>query len=315
MGSVYLDQLPTVLHNNGAGVPFIEVQGWQRRARSSGGYNGRVEGISIHHTASGPASDGWPSVNYGTFKAAAKPIANIYIERSGTWWLAAGGATNTSGAGGPTPYCPKDGANSRTIGIEIQNNGVGEPYTDAQVWSLLHGVSLIWNDMSRRYNWGFQTDRIFGHFEWAPGRKCDPTGRSAWTSPENRLGCSNGPRWHMDQFRHSVISHALSLVLPPPPAAWPWPLTLPQMQGIRGAAKPTIQEGSANFLVTYLQILLVDMTGATCEVSGNFDATTTVAVKNFQSFFGLLADGIVGPVTWRSVDTKLFDPFAAKNGG
>jgi peptidoglycan hydrolase-like protein with peptidoglycan-binding domain len=316
MGSLYLDQLPTVLHANGAGVPFIEVAGWQRRARSSGGYNGRIEGISIHHTASGPASDGWPSVNYGTFKAPARPIANIYVERSGLWWIAAGGATNTSGAGGPTPYLPVDGANSRTIGIEIMNDGVGEPYTDAQVMTVLHGVSLLWNDLAPRYGWGFQSDRIFGHFEWAPTRKCDPTGVSLWTTPENTAGCNRGPRWYMDQFRHSVIAHALDLVLPPPPPAWPWPLTLAQMQSIRAEPnKPTIQVWSSNFLVTYLQILLVDMTGASIEVTGNFDAGTDTAVRNFQAYLGLHVDGVVGPITWNCVDAFLADPFIAKNGG
>jgi peptidoglycan hydrolase-like protein with peptidoglycan-binding domain len=121
----------------------------------------------------------------------------------------------------------------------------------------------------------------------------------------------------MEQFRHSVIAHALDLVLPPPPPTWPWPLTLPQMRAIRMEPnKPTIQAYSTNFLVTYLQILLIDMTGATIpEASGIFDGATHEAVVNFQRYLGLHDDGVVGPITWNCVDVFLADPFLAKHGG
>lgn len=35
--------------------------------------------------------------------------------------------------------------------------------------------------------------------------------------------------------------------------------------------------------------------------NGNFDAATTAAVKAVQKFFGLTADGVVGPATWRKL--------------
>src|SRR5690606_25950387 len=86
-------------------LPFvtdvIEVDGWQRRARGSGGYPGRVKGRSGHHDAGSPMSDGWPAVNYETFISAARPVTNLHLDRTARLWVCAGGATNTVGKGGP----------------------------------------------------------------------------------------------------------------------------------------------------------------------------------------------------------------------
>ena len=54
-------------------------------------------------------------------------MANLYLDRGGTWWVLAAGATNTNGKGGPWGPIPANSANSRVIGIEAGNNGIGEP--------------------------------------------------------------------------------------------------------------------------------------------------------------------------------------------
>ncbi len=249
LGAIYLTDLADVLR--AAGLKVEEVAGWQTRARSSGGYN-RVHGICVHHTASGPSSDGWPSVNYGTFHAPGKPIANLWLDRAGTWWVSAGGAANTQGTGGPYLDIPKDAANSRTLAIEIQNNGIGEAYPAAQQLSLLHGLAVLWNNYSGRFNWGNDWRRLYSHFEWTNahpdtyGRKCDPTGPSMWSNnPVNRQGCNYASRWWMDQLRASVAKHAGELVSPPKPPVVPPPSTLPPDSLRAGVPLPTLKVGSS----------------------------------------------------------------------
>ncbi len=58
--------------------------------------------------------------------------------------------------------------NSSSIGIEIDNNGLGEPYTDAQIESLLKLCAAL----KKRY--GIPTANFIGHADIAPTRKPDP---------------------------------------------------------------------------------------------------------------------------------------------
>ena len=54
MGDRYLTDLADVAR--AAGWPVIEVDGWQSRARGSGGFNaGKPDHVMAHHTASGPS--------------------------------------------------------------------------------------------------------------------------------------------------------------------------------------------------------------------------------------------------------------------
>lgn len=58
--------------------------------------------------------------------------------------------------------------NSSSIGIEIDNNGLGEPYTEAQINSLLK----LCEALKKRYN--IPTANFIGHADIAPTRKPDP---------------------------------------------------------------------------------------------------------------------------------------------
>ena len=63
--------------------------------------------------------------------------------------------------------------NSCSIGIEIDNNG-SEPYTDAQVKSLIALLGFL----KKTYN--IPTANFIGHQDWAPKRKPDPGPLFPW---------------------------------------------------------------------------------------------------------------------------------------
>lgn len=58
-----------------------------------------------------------------------------------------------------------------------------------------------------------------------------------------------------------------------------------------------LEEGKSGDLVRGLQTAL-NARGASLLVDGGFGSVTTTAVRSFQSRNGLVADGLVGPVTW-----------------
>jgi peptidoglycan hydrolase-like protein with peptidoglycan-binding domain len=65
----------------------------------------------------------------------------------------------------------------------------------------------------------------------------------------------------------------------------------------------TIRSGSRGRMVTLLQNILgaIGVTTPPPEADGVFGAKTEAAVKDFQEFAGLPADGVVGCLTWRAL--------------
>lgn len=63
---------------------------------------------------------------------------------------------------------------------------------------------------------------------------------------------------------------------------------------------PTIRFGNSGGSVRVLQRLLLS-NNYFISVDGSFGAVTETAVKAFQEQRGLVADGIVGPITWREL--------------
>jgi hypothetical protein len=198
VGSLYLLDLPTVLR--AAGLTVYEVDGWQTRARGSGGYEpGRPNHVMTHHTASPASADGWDDVNYCTFHDDDAPLCNLYINREGKWWVCAAGATNTNGSGhDPCGFTPDDSMNSHAIGIEAGNNGVGETWPNVQLDSYLKACRALCDA------YGIPDSRIHAHHEWAPTRKTDPAG-----PPRYQHGGGPSPiSWTMSEFRADVDSLA-----------------------------------------------------------------------------------------------------------
>lgn len=69
------------------------------------------------------------------------------------------------------------------------------------------------------------------------------------------------------------------------------------------SSTPTLRLGSQGASVKELQMLLNRRTAATLVVDGVFSKTTESAVREFQLLFFLTVDGVVGPQTWRALQT------------
>ena len=199
MGSRYLTDLADVCR--AAGLRVIEVgsgpsqvgDAWKSRSRSSGGYgSGQPSHIMVHHTASGPSSDGWGDVNYETFHSDSRPVANLGLARTGEVYVMAVGATNTNGQGHDSwgGGVPDDSMNTCAIGIEPGNDGVGEPWPQVQQEAYCTLVNAL------RAAYGIPVGHVRGHVEWAPGRKIDPAGQSRWAA--------GSATWNLDAFRGDV---------------------------------------------------------------------------------------------------------------
>lgn len=212
--SRYLTELADVIR--AAGLTVIECDGWQTRARSSGGYSsGRPTHVMIHHTASGPSSDGWPDVNYMLSASNPnEPTANLYLNRSGWVWVMAAGATNTNGSGGPIDNVPADSMNTYAIGIEAGNDGVGEP------WPLIQQECYAVLVAALQAAYGIPLGHCRSHREWT-SRKIDPAGESRWAS-----GSST---WNEDGFRGDLFVGWPGQLPPPEPPEPPKPIRRKRM--------------------------------------------------------------------------------------
>ena len=65
------------------------------------------------------------------------PVGNMLFDRDGIVWPVAAGASNCAGKGGPARFSrgviPLDQGNTHGWQIEAANNGVGEPWPQAQI--------------------------------------------------------------------------------------------------------------------------------------------------------------------------------------
>lgn len=66
-------------------------------------------------------------------------------------------------------------------------------------------------------------------------------------------------------------------------------------------AEPTLKRGSDGQDVGDLQEILIKLDFKPGEVDGVFGVFTESAVKSFQKWAQLMADGIVGPETWEKL--------------
>jgi nucleoid-associated protein YgaU len=65
---------------------------------------------------------------------------------------------------------------------------------------------------------------------------------------------------------------------------------------------PTVRKGSKGGAVKGLQNALWARSYDPGPIDGAFGSMTENAVRDFQSGYGLTADGIVGPITWQALD-------------
>jgi len=211
MGARYLTDLAEVLRDSGLSV--VEVDGWEDRARSSGGFDGdRPWAIMWHHTASdtSPQND----VNYICHGSPDAPISNLYLARDGQVWVCAGGATNTNGKGGPTNVSrgtvPLDSMNTYAVSIEAGNNGVGEPWPEEQI----NAYFAVNNALAAAY--GLAATDCVSHHEWAKDRKIDPAVATSVYGPWMPRSLNSSGTWSLDDIRSEAARRAGSPPTPTP---------------------------------------------------------------------------------------------------
>lgn len=195
-----------------AGVQVVEVDGWKTRARSSGGFAaGRPWCVMWHHTASKatPESDVSYIVNADT-----APISNLLIARDGCAWVVAAGATNTNGKGGPLTLpkgtVPANCMNEYGFGMEIANDGVGEPYPQAQIdcaFACSNALNLLF---------GNPPTAAVSHASWSPGRKIDPAVAWAVQGPWEPRSINSSGTWNLDDLRAECQRRATPAPIPTP---------------------------------------------------------------------------------------------------
>ena len=268
--------LPEVLSR--AGLKVSLVPGWENRGR---GDVGSIFGVVCHHTV-GPLTGNMPSLNTlingrparparpgrPAQRALPGPLAQLGLARDGTYFVIAAGRANHAGEGS---FRGIVNGNSNLIGIEGENGGELNdfPWPEVQMEAYHRGVAAILKHVGRG------AEFCCAHKEYAPRRKPLDT------------------RFDMDEFRSAVS--AILRGTAPAPALIP-PVEPPSEAG-GPQGRPTIRRGMTGPLTRLVQAKV----GVT--VDGNFGSKTEAAVRAFQRAHALVPDGIVGPRTWRALDS------------
>lgn len=165
-----MSKTPLDRHLRNWGLKVIVRDGWRERGRP---YNFAPRAVICHHTASGSLSGNFASENVVTFgrQDLPGPLCQFLLGRDGTVEIIAAGYANHAGYGGPRAGIPANMGNTYAYGIEAENNGIGERWTKEQLNAYYRLCAALLKYMGRT-----DVSRVFGHKEWAPGRKIDPAG-------------------------------------------------------------------------------------------------------------------------------------------
>lgn len=167
-------KMATVVKNRGLlahlrkwGLQVEAKPGWRTRGRP---YNFTPKGIICHHTASGAQSGNFPSDGIVTSGRSdlTGPLCQVLLGRDGTVRMIAAGYSNHAGYGGPQAGVPANQGNTYTIGIEAENNGVGETWSSAQLNAYYRLCAALMDWLGIK-----DVSKVFGHKEWT-SRKIDP---------------------------------------------------------------------------------------------------------------------------------------------
>ena len=218
MAGIYLTQMVDVLRAAGCQVAESSItNGWQSRARSSGGFPFMPLGIQWHHTASktAPAND----LSWQIDGCDDAPVGNMLLDRTGCYWPVAAGAANTAGKGGPLSLSrgtvPKDSANSQTFAIEAANDGVGESWPQVQIDAYYLGSNAL-------NSWfGNRPDDVFSHAlgegnGWTD-RKIDPAKAQSVQGPWKPRSINSSGTWSLTDIRNECNRRSGSQPKPPVP--------------------------------------------------------------------------------------------------
>ena len=147
-----------------ADLSVVEEKGWQTRGRRD---FASVEGIICHHTAGAIGRSSLGIVRDGRSDLPG-PLSQLYLSRVGIYHVVAAGTANHAGRG---KWQGVTNGNTRMIGIEAENNGIGEPWSPPIMASYRKGVAAILDHLK------LPTLMCCGHREYAlpKGRKPDPS--------------------------------------------------------------------------------------------------------------------------------------------
>ncbi len=301
MSGIYLTWLADVLR--AAGLVVVDsgygIDGWQTRARSSGGFPETPLGVQWHHTASSTTPEN--DIHWQIEGCDDAPVGNMTIMRDGSVWLVAAGAANCAGKGGPLTLSrgtiPLDSGNTRSVAIEVANNGVGEIWPIAQTNSYFVASNAINAQLGNR------PDDIFSHAlgsgnGWT-NRKIDPAGpvEGLW---QPRF-VNSSMTWALDDMRAECLARAGGTVPPLPPVTPVEPSTgdwwTPVMESL-----PTLRRGDSGPPVLRMQHLMCAV-GAMNETNlsnydGVFGSGTENALNAFKVAAGGSPDGVCDWWTW-----------------
>lgn len=149
-----------------AGLRVVEQPGWQTRGH---GDVGKTQFILCHHTA---AKIGTPTkttldlITNGRTDLRG-PLSQLFLSKDGTFYVVAAGLGYHAGAGNWQGITT---GNSSSIGIEADNNGIGEPWPEVQMDAYARGCAAILKHIKAA------PIMCVGHKEYAlpKGRKIDP---------------------------------------------------------------------------------------------------------------------------------------------
>lgn len=189
------DQLLAALKTEGCTVS--EVRSWRTHNRNSRGAWGPVNGIIVHHTATGPGVNVVDLIYNGDADLPG-PLATGCITKDGVVHLVANGRANHAGGGDPNvlaavldesygdrPPAPHqhqgsvgavDG-NRHFYGWECENRGDGaDPWPRVQYVAIVKSTAaVIRAHRAKGDEWGLEGKSAIGHLEWSDW-KPDPRG-------------------------------------------------------------------------------------------------------------------------------------------
>jgi len=207
---IYYVEMVDVLRGAGCVVQENSItNGWQSRARSSGGFPSPPLGVWWHHTASNtsPQND----LSWQIDGCDDAPVGNWLLDRDGVWWPVAAGASNCAGKGGPHTFSrgtvPLDSGNTRGWQVEVANAGTGQAWPQVQVDSYFRGSNAL------NLHVGNQPSDVITHNVWAPTRKIDPATAAAVQGPWAPRSCTSSGTWNLDDIRDECERRSISLPL------------------------------------------------------------------------------------------------------
>lgn len=190
---MYAVRMATVLRD--AGLNVVEIEGWKTRGRRGGEELTAVRSIIVHHTV-GARAGNFPSrdVLVNGRPGLSGPLCNLGVGRDGTWFVVAAGKANHAGA-----VVDPDYANAFSLGVECENTGTGEEWTQQFLASIERGCAALANE------YDVPTGNVLGHKEVCdpPGRKPDPS-----TSMPNIRAGVNAARADLREWPNVALTDA-----------------------------------------------------------------------------------------------------------